>query len=270
MRDGKRLFTSIYVPKDTSRSYPFLMTRTPYSVAPYGVDQFRTRLGPSEAFDRAGYIFVFQDVRGRYLSEGDFVEMRPHIDTPKRNTDVDESTDTYDTVEWLLKNVANHNGRVGIWGISYPGFYTSASIIDNHPAIKAASPQAPMTDLFMGDDSYHNGAFMLAANFSFYTGFKPRPQPTLPARGSPAVRVRHQRRLRLLSAHEAAAQLDGSVLPGRTLVVGGPDSPRHLRCVLAVARSLAAHAQHHVRGPSGGRLVRRGGSRGTVQDVHTR
>ena len=127
VRDGKRLFTSIYVPKDTSRSYPFLMTRTPYSVAPYGVDQFRTRLGPSEAFDRAGYIFVFQDVRGRYLSEGDFVEMRPHIDTPKGNTDVDESTDTYDTVEWLLKNVANHNGRVGIWGISYPGFYTSAT-----------------------------------------------------------------------------------------------------------------------------------------------
>jgi uncharacterized protein len=186
VRDGKRLFTSIYVPKDTSRSYPFLMTRTPYSVAPYGVDQFRPRLGPSEAFDRAGYIFVFQDVRGRYLSEGDFVEMRPHIDTKKVNTDVDESTDTYDTVEWLLKNVANNNGRVGIWGISYPGFYTSASIIDNHPAIKAASPQAPMTDLFMGDDSYHNGAFMLAANFSCYTSFKPRPQPTLPARNSPS------------------------------------------------------------------------------------
>src|SRR5437867_345443 len=138
VRDGKRLFTSIYVPKDTSRSYPFLMTRTPYSVAPYGVDQFRTRLGPSEAFDRAGYIFVFQDVRGRYLSEGDFVEMRPHIDTPKGNADVDESTDTYDTVEWLLKKVTNHNGRVGLWGISYPGFYTSASIIDTHPAIKAA------------------------------------------------------------------------------------------------------------------------------------
>jgi putative hydrolase, CocE/NonD family len=173
VRDGKRLFTSIYVPKDTSRSYPFLLTRTPSIAAPYGVDQFRTRLGPSEAFDRAGYIFVFQDVRGRYLSEGDFVEMRPHIDTPKRTTDVDESTDTYDTVEWLLKNVANHNGRVGIWGISYPGFYTSASIIDNHPAIKAASPQAPMTDLFMGDDSYHNGAFMLAANFSFYTASNP-------------------------------------------------------------------------------------------------
>src|SRR6267154_379252 len=103
MRDGKRLFTSIYAPKDAAKTYPFLMTRTPYSVAPYGVDKFKTRLGPSEAFDKAGYIFVFQDVRGRYLSEGAFVEMHPHIDSPKSNTDVDESTDMYDTVEWLIK-----------------------------------------------------------------------------------------------------------------------------------------------------------------------
>jgi hypothetical protein len=180
MRDGKKLFTSIYVPKDASHSYPFLMTRTPYSVSPYGVDQYRRRLGPSEEFDKAGYIFVFQDVRGRYLSEGTFVEMHPHIDEPKSKTEVDESTDTYDTVEWLLKNVPNNNGRVGIWGISYPGFYTSASIIDSHPAIKAASPEAPMTDLFMGDDAYHGGAFMLAANFGFYTFFKPRAEPSLP------------------------------------------------------------------------------------------
>ena len=165
MRDGKRLFTSIYVPKDASRPYPFLMTRTPYSVGPYGEDQYRPRLGPSESFDRAGYIFVFQDVRGRYLSEGDFIEMRPHIDHPQGKNDVDESTDTYDTVEWLVKNIPNNNGNAGIWGISYPGFFTSASIIDSHPAIKAASPQAPMTDLFRGDDAYHNGAFMLDANF---------------------------------------------------------------------------------------------------------
>jgi putative CocE/NonD family hydrolase len=179
-RDGKRLFTSIYVPKDTSRQYPFLMTRTPYSVGPYGADQYKTRLGPSEAFDRAGYIFVFQDVRGRYLSEGTFVEMRPHIDHPAGNNDVDESTDTYDTVEWLLKNIPNNNGKVGIWGISYPGFFTSASIIDSHPAIKAASPEAPMTDLFFTDDAYHGGAFMLAANFGFYSSFKPRTEPAPP------------------------------------------------------------------------------------------
>ncbi len=182
VRDGKKLFTSIYVPKNTSRTYPFLMVRTPYSVAPYGVDSYKRRLGPTDAFDKAGYIFVFQDVRGRYLSEGTFVEMHPHIDNPKSNADVDESTDTYDTVEWLLKHIPNSNGRVGIWGISYPGFYTSASIIDSHPAIKAASPEAPMTDLFMGDDSYHGGAFMLLANFDFYNFFKPRPEPTLPSR----------------------------------------------------------------------------------------
>lgn len=186
VRDGKKLFTSVYVPKDGSHAYPFLMTRTPYSVAPYGVDQFRRRLGPTEAFDKAGYIFVFQDVRGRYLSEGTFVEMHPHIDNPKSNTDVDESTDTYDTVEWLLKNVPNNNGRVGIWGISYPGFFTSASIIDSHPAIKAASPEAPMTDLFMGDDAYHGGAFMLLANFDFYNFFKPRGEPALPPKGRDA------------------------------------------------------------------------------------
>src|SRR5579884_1553806 len=177
-RDGKHLFTSVYVPKDTSKQYPFLMTRTPYSVAPYGVDQYRTRLGPSPEFDKAGYIFVFQDVRGRYMSEGDFLEMRPHIDHPASNNDVDESTDMHDTVDWLLKNVPNNNGRVGIWGISYPGFYTSASIIDSHPAIKAASPEADMTDLFMGDDAYHGGAFMLQANYSFYAFFHPRPEPS--------------------------------------------------------------------------------------------
>jgi putative CocE/NonD family hydrolase len=180
MRDGKKLFTAIYAPKDSSHSYPFLMTRTPYSLAPYGVDQLRRRLGPTEAFDKSGYIFVFQDVRGRYLSEGTFLEMHPHIDNPKSKAEVDESRDTYDTVEWLLKNVPNNNGRVGIWGISYPGFYTSASIIDSHPAIKAASPEAPMTDLFMGDDAYHGGAFMLLANFDFYNFFKPRAEPSLP------------------------------------------------------------------------------------------
>jgi hypothetical protein len=180
MRDGVRLFTSVYVPKDTSVTYPILVDRTPYSVAPYGEDQYRAHLGPSDAFDRSGYIFVYQDVRGRYMSEGKFVEMRPHIDEKRSNQDVDDSSDMYDTVEWLLKNVPNHNGKVGIWGISYPGFFTSASIIDSHPAIKAASPQAPMTDLFMGDDAYHGGAFMLAANFGFYSAFKPQENPTPP------------------------------------------------------------------------------------------
>jgi len=180
MRDGKKLFTAVYVPKDTSQAWPFLMDRTPYGAGPYGEDVYKPELGPSDQFEKAGYIFVYQDVRGRYLSEGEFVEMRPHIDVKHGPADVDESSDTYDTIEFLLKHVPNNNGKVGIWGISYPGFYTSASIIDSHPALKAASPQAPMTDLFLGDDSYHGGAFMLAANFGFYTSFKPFAEPALP------------------------------------------------------------------------------------------
>jgi putative CocE/NonD family hydrolase len=180
MRDGVHLFTSVYVPKDSSRSYPFLIDRTPYAITPYGEDQFRKQVGPSPDFDKAGYIFVFQDARGRYMSEGTFVEMRPHIDNKKSSKDVDDSSDLYDTIDWLLKNVPNNNGNAGIWGISYPGFFTSASIIDSHPALKAASPQAPMTNLFMGDDAYHGGAFMLDANFGFYAFFKPQENPQLP------------------------------------------------------------------------------------------
>ncbi|KAA6458675.1 CocE/NonD family hydrolase [Acidobacteria bacterium AB60] len=186
MRDGKRLFTAVYVPKPSAfpadqGPYPFLMDRTPYSVAPYGEDQYPRMLGPSEEFQKSGYIFVYQDVRGRYMSEGTFVEMHPHIDDKKSPQDVDDSSDTHDTIDFLLKTVPNNNGKVGIWGISYPGFYTSASIIDSHPALAAASPQAPMTDLFLGDDGYHGGAFMLAANFGFYApGFHPQTEPQTP------------------------------------------------------------------------------------------
>ncbi|MDR3738590.1 MAG: CocE/NonD family hydrolase [Terracidiphilus sp.] len=185
MRDGKRLFTAVYVPKASAfpsdpGPYPFMMDRTPYSVGPYGEDQYPRHLGPSEEFQKSGYIFVYQDVRGRWMSEGDFVEMRPHIDDKKTSQDVDDASDTYDTIEFLLKHVANNNGKVGIWGISYPGFYTSASIIDSHPALVAASPQAPMTDLFMGDDGYHGGAFMLSANFGFYAFFTPGKNPETP------------------------------------------------------------------------------------------
>jgi putative CocE/NonD family hydrolase len=174
MRDGVTLFTQVYIPKDQTKTYPFLVQRTPFGVSPYGEGRYRPRLGPSSEFDDAGYIFVFQDVRGRYQSQGEFVDMRPHIDHPT-GTLTDESTDMYDTVEWLLTHVPSNNGRVGIWGMSYPGFYVSASIIDSHPAIKAASTQAPMTNLFLGDDAYHNGVFMLAAQFQVYANyFKPR------------------------------------------------------------------------------------------------
>jgi hypothetical protein len=180
MRDGVHLFTAVYLPKDHSRSYPFLINRTPYGVGPYGEDHYPSHLGPSEDFETSGYIFVFQDVRGRYLSEGKFVEMTPHVDLRRSNQDVDDSTDLYDTIDWLLKNVPNNNGNAGIWGISYPGFYTAASMINSHPALKAASPQAPIVDLYMGDDAYHGGAFMLAANFGFYAWFLPQQDPQLP------------------------------------------------------------------------------------------
>ena len=180
MRDGARLFTAVYVPKDSSQAWPFLINRTPYSVGPYGADRYKDKLGPSDEFDKAGYIFVFQDVRGRYMSEGTFVEMRPHIEVKKGPKDVDDSSDLSDTLDFLLKHVPGNNGKAGIHGISYPGFYTDASMIDSHPALKAASPQAPMTDLFILDDAYHGGAFMLSASFGFYTSFKPRDQPWLP------------------------------------------------------------------------------------------
>jgi putative CocE/NonD family hydrolase len=181
MRDGIKLFTSVYLPKDTSESYPFLITRTPYSIAPYGVDNYRPVLGPSGEFEREGFIFVYQDARGRYMSEGEFQQVRPFVPDKHSPKDIDESTDTYDTIEWLLKNIPNNNGRVGMIGISQPGFHVAESIIDSHPALKAASPQAPTADYYMGDDVYHNGAFMLAANFGFYSFFVPRKDgPALP------------------------------------------------------------------------------------------
>jgi uncharacterized protein len=182
MRDGARLFTSVYVPKDTSRTYPVLLTRTPYSVGPYGADNYRTALGPSDHFDREGFIFVYQDARGRYMSEGEFQQVRPHVPVKRGPSDVDESSDTFDTITWLLANVPNNNGRVGMVGVSQPGFHVAASLIDAHPALKAASPQAPTADYYLGDDVYHNGAFMLGANFGFYAMFRPRAGgPAVPA-----------------------------------------------------------------------------------------
>lgn len=178
MRDGVKLFTSIYEPKDTKEKYPFMFDRTCYSVAPYGLDRFRTSLGPDDLFAREGYIFVYQDVRGRYMSEGEYEDVRPYIPN-KKGTQIDETSDTYDTVDWLIKNIPNNNGRVGVYGISYPGFYTSMAGIDGHPAVKAISPQAPVSDWFHGDDNHHNGALFLAQNYSFFTGFgQPRPKPT--------------------------------------------------------------------------------------------
>ena len=161
MRDGVKLFTSIYIPKDISKAkkYPFLMQRTCYSVAPYGETEYKSSLGPNKYLMNEKYIFVYQDVRGRYMSEGTFTNMTPQVER-KTKKDVDESTDTYDTIEWLLKNIANNNGKVGQYGTSYPGFYTAAGILADHRALVASSPQAPISD-FWNDDFLHNGKFML-------------------------------------------------------------------------------------------------------------
>jgi len=179
MRDGVRLFTSVYAPKDTTRPYPIILNRTPYSVGPYGLGATRNRMVPSMNEVREGFIFVYQDVRGKYLSEGTFVDLRPYKPEKKGINDIDETTDTYDTVDWMVKNLPHNNGRVGITGISYPGFYTTMGTIDAHPAVKATSPQAPIADPFVGDDEHHNGAFFLEQNFGFYMFFgHARPTPT--------------------------------------------------------------------------------------------
>ncbi|MDX2033001.1 MAG: CocE/NonD family hydrolase [Blastocatellia bacterium] len=178
MRDGKRLHTIVYAPKDGSRKHPFLMQRTPYSAGPYG-ETTRPTLGPSPGLMEEGYIFVYQDVRGTFLSEGEFEDVRPFNPNKRSKEEIDEASDTSDTIDWLLANIPNHNGRVGMWGISYPGFYVATALHDPHPALKAASPQAPIADWFIGDDDHHNGALFLMDSFSFNTFFgMPRPQPT--------------------------------------------------------------------------------------------
>ena len=182
MRDGVKLFTAIYAPKDISEKHPVLIMRTPYSCSPYGEESFSSRLwgGHWKYYCRENYIIVIQDVRGRWMSEGEFVDVRPFNPNKKNNTDIDEASDTYDAIDWLIKNVSNNNGNVGAFGISYPGFYATMTALSGHPALKAVSPQAPVTDWFQGDDFHHNGAFFIMDGFSFYAGGFgfPRPKPT--------------------------------------------------------------------------------------------
>ncbi|MEO8336285.1 MAG: CocE/NonD family hydrolase, partial [bacterium] len=171
MRDGTQLFTAIYTPRDSSKRYPIMLMRTPYGVGPYGADAYPAALGPWKAFQDDGFIFVNQDVRGRYMSEGYYSFMTPYIVEKHGAKDVDESTDTYDTIDWLVKNIAGNNGRVGTWGNSAPGFFVAAGLPDAHPAHKAAYPSAPMIDWYLGDDRHHNGALTLAQTFNFLSNF---------------------------------------------------------------------------------------------------
>ncbi|MEO6313893.1 MAG: CocE/NonD family hydrolase [Chitinophagaceae bacterium] len=181
MRDGVKLFTSVYMPKDTSQNHPILLTRTPYSCAPYGEQHFNPNLWNRHLryYARENYILVTQDVRGRWMSEGEFVDVRP-FNPNKKGKETDEASDTYDAIDWMVKNLPGNNGHAGVFGISYPGFYSTMAALSGHPALKAVSPQAPVTDWFQGDDFHHNGAFMLMDAFSFYAGGfgYPRPAPT--------------------------------------------------------------------------------------------
>ncbi len=179
MRDGVKLFTTIYAPKDASEKHPIIITRTPYSCAPYGEDKFVDIWNkPRKYFFKEKYIYVIQDVRGRWMSEGVFQDVRP-FNPNKKGIEIDEASDAYDAIDWMVKNIPNNNSNVGVFGTSYPGFYANMAAHSNHPAIKAVSPQAPVSEWFIGDDFHHNGAFMLLDAFNFYTGFgKPRPKPT--------------------------------------------------------------------------------------------
>ena len=180
MRDGVRLFTSFYIPNDKNEKHPFLITRTPYSCAPYGEDKYaQIWAGYKSAYVKENYIFVMQDVRGRYMSEGVFEDVRP-FNKNKKGKEIDEASDTYDAIDWMVKNIENNNGNAGVFGTSYPGFYSTEAALSNHPALKAVSPQAPVTDWFIGDDFHHNGALFAMDGFSFYPTFgKPHPKPTM-------------------------------------------------------------------------------------------
>jgi uncharacterized protein len=192
MRDGAKLFTAFYIPKDSSEKHPILFNRTPYSCSPYGEDKFNARLYETYWINylKEGYIIAIQDVRGRWMSEGEFVDVRPFNPT-KKEKDIDEASGTYDGIDWMINNISGNNKRVGVFGISYPGFYSTMAALSNHPALKAVSPQAPVTDWFQGDDFHHNGAFMLMDGFDFYSGFgKPRPKPTMVS--SPGFKILSQ------------------------------------------------------------------------------
>ena len=215
MRDGIRLFTSIYIPKDITEKHPVLITRTPYSCGPYGENKFKNFwYNHYKEYFRENYIMVMQDVRGKYMSEGTFVDVRPFIKDKKSNADIDEASDSYDTIDWLIKNLENNNGKAGVIGISYPGFYSTEAALCNHPALVAVSPQAPVTDWFTGDDWHHNGALMIMDAFNFYgtTGFgNPRPLPT---------KVGSRSKIRMTTKDSYAYYLKTGAVPNFTKLVG--------------------------------------------------
>ena len=227
MRDGVKLFTSVYAPKDDAQPYPIMLYRTPYSVRPYDINAYKTRIGPSRQFAKDLFIFAYQDVRGRMGSEGEFVNVRPYKSIKKGPEDIDETSDTYDTIDWLVKNIPNNNGKVGQWGISYPGFYTAMGAIDAHPALKAASPQAPVADWFIGDDFHHNGAFYLAHAFRFFLALRDAARRA-DAGSLEAVRFQDTRRLRVLPQPRSTDQSQREVFQEQGAVLERDDETPEL------------------------------------------
>ncbi len=235
MRDGVRLYTAIYVPTGAG-PFPVLLHRTCYGVGPYGPDAYPDELGPSATLAREGFIFVYQDVRGKMMSEGRFQEMTPLRD----GRGVDEATDAWDTIDWVLRQVPGNNGRVGAWGISYPGFYAACALVGAHPALKAVSPQAPISDLFAGDDDHHNGALFLAQTFWFDAVYAwPRPRPTAVEPAPPAFAAHHPDAYQFFLDMGALPAAD-ALLPRPGAGLDRRDGPRQRRRVLAGPRPAPA------------------------------
>jgi predicted acyl esterase len=260
MRDGVRLFTSVFVPRDMSQKYPIILNRTPYSVSPYGASATRNSMVPSMSAAREGYIFAYQDVRGRFMSEGEFINVRPYKPVKKDKSDIDETTDTYDTVDWLVKNVPDNNGRVGITGISYPGFYSTMGTIDAHPAVKATSPQAPIADWFIGDDFHHHGALFLPHQF-----WKAATD-TDSALGS-VLQTRHAGWLQVLSQYGFTCQREQDVYEGQRFVLERNDAAQHVRRILADTQHPPSPEEYPACGDDRRWMVRRGGSLRCVEYV---
>ena len=268
MRDGVKLFTSVYVPKDAggSKRYPILLNRTPYSVAPYGSDAYPDSVGPSEAAAKEGFIFVYQDVRGRFMSEG-AVRGRAALQ-PREGAEGHRRVERHLGHDRLAgeERAATTTARSGIWGISYPGFYAAMAAIDAHPALEAASPQAPIADWFIGDDFHHNGAFFLPHAFNFYTALR-QAAPRADHEVAAALRPRHRRRLRVLPRAGPMPNLDRKYLKGEVAFWNEVMAHETLRRLLAGPQHAAAPEGDQARGADRGRLVRRRGPLRRARDL---
>ena len=254
MRDGVKLFTAVYVPNDKTETYPFILFRTPYSISPYGADEYRAPLGPNMGYAREGYIFVFQDVRGRFMSEGTFVNMTPHVDDKKGKIELDESTDTYDTIDWLLANIEGHNGNVGQWGISYPGFYTAAGY-DRFPSCSQGRISSSPNRRLVWDDFHHHGALFLPHAFNFLSVFG-KAREGLTTDWPPRFQPSDSRRLPILPGARPALKRQYALFQERDRLLEQDHRAPQLRRVLAEAKYPAPPEEHQMCRHDGRWMVR--------------